>query len=72
MGTRTTGRRMTGRLGQKDLVGRVVPAPHCDDIVAPLTNTETWVECRVCHRVWQDALAPGVSHHYVVCDRCRS
>ena len=70
MGTRTTGRRMTGRPAQKDLVGRAVPAPRGDDIMAPLTNTETWVECPVCHRAWQGVLTPGVIHHYVLCDRC--
>jgi hypothetical protein len=63
MGTRTSGRRPTGRLGQQDL--------RCDDIVAPPTNTETWVECRVCQRAWPVPRTPGLIRCYVVCDRCR-
>jgi hypothetical protein len=30
------------------------------------------VECSVCHRAWQGEATPGVIHHYVVCDRCRT
>ena len=56
---------------QDDLVGRVIPEPRREDVVGPMTSNDTWAECRVCHRVWQEASTPGVIHHYVVCDRCR-